>query len=240
MRRAFTLIELLVVIAIIAILAAILMPVFAGAREKARQAACSSNMRQMGMALAMYRQDHDELQPESSPDTTSALDSCEGTYTWRACILPYVKNVGIFVCPSRPDANGFARGGIIGPMAPQPDYCLSGGYACLEAYALVGKGAFPTTGSPRVAEANVEDHSGTVMVVDTASDPTVYNRGPEIFWFGEEDQPGDASWVPSLHNGGTNCLFFDGHTRWMSQNALGERRPDDGVFWRLTTTDDKP
>src|SRR5258708_5894686 len=91
-RSGFTLIELLVVIAIIAILAAILFPVFARAREKARQAACSSNMRQIGLALTMYRSDYDEQQPESSPDTNlNQLDSCDTTYTWRACILPYTR-----------------------------------------------------------------------------------------------------------------------------------------------------
>lgn len=122
-RRGFTLIELLVVIAIIAILAAILFPVFARAREKARQSSCASNMRQIAMALLMYRSDHDETQPESSPDTDlSQLDSCDYTYTWRACILPYVKNRQIFICPTAPQNDGFVTANIRSPMLPRADY----------------------------------------------------------------------------------------------------------------------
>ncbi|MBC8104911.1 MAG: DUF1559 domain-containing protein [Cytophagales bacterium] len=89
----FTLIELLVVIAIIAILAAILFPVFAQAREKARQTACLSNTRQMGLGVSMYLQDHDETLPMGY--------SRNGVQrTWFQMIDPYVKNVGVAVCPS--------------------------------------------------------------------------------------------------------------------------------------------
>jgi prepilin-type N-terminal cleavage/methylation domain-containing protein/prepilin-type processing-associated H-X9-DG protein len=88
MRRGFTLIELLVVIAIIAILAAILFPVFARAREKARQITCVSNLRQMGLAFFMYTSDYDSVFPF--------------TYNWKTNLQPYVKNTQINVCPSRP------------------------------------------------------------------------------------------------------------------------------------------
>ena len=89
----FTLIELLVVIAIIAILAAILFPVFAKAREKARQVSCASNLRQMSNAFAMYTQDFDEKFPRAS-DAPSGI-------RWMHRLMPYVKNTQIFVCPSR-------------------------------------------------------------------------------------------------------------------------------------------
>src|ERR1700729_3180729 len=91
-NKGFTLIELLVVIAIIAILAAILFPVFAKAREKARQTACLSNEKQMGTAVMMYVQDYDEHMP-SVWDTNTGL-------TWADEIYPYVKSLGVFVCPS--------------------------------------------------------------------------------------------------------------------------------------------
>src|SRR5688572_26486024 len=108
-RRAFTLIELLVVIAIIAILAAILFPVFAQAREKARQTSCLSNMKQLGLGVQMYAQDWDETMPprnECVPDfgNPASGEQCEGL-PWRPnflwCLTPYVKNNQIQSCPSQ-------------------------------------------------------------------------------------------------------------------------------------------
>lgn len=95
-KRGFTLIELLVVIAIIAILAAILFPVFAQARDKARQATCLSNMKQLGLAMNMYSQDYDGYLMQ----TTSEHPILK--IHWSYVAQPYVKNVGIFVCPSDP------------------------------------------------------------------------------------------------------------------------------------------
>src|SRR5436309_2182636 len=109
-RKGFTLIELLVVIAIIAILAAILFPVFAQAREKARQATCASNLKQIGTAFMMYIQDYDEMFPPTDYD-----DPVQGRVTWPSIINPYVRagiakqtgqaenksqRTSVFVCPS--------------------------------------------------------------------------------------------------------------------------------------------
>jgi len=112
MKRAFTLIELLVVIAIIAILAAILFPVFAQAREKARQATCISNLKQMGLAHIMYANDYDETYSVGvyvSPASGAMVAS------WKTLDYPYVKNMGIYMCPSLPgqlsaSISGFASG----------------------------------------------------------------------------------------------------------------------------------
>ena len=102
MKRGFTLIELLVVIAIIAILAAILFPVFARAREKARQTSCLSNIKQIGLSCHMYFSDYDEnllhYRHELPGDTS---------ISWRHMVEPYVKNSQIFVCPSRPTEQGY-------------------------------------------------------------------------------------------------------------------------------------
>ena len=95
-RRGFTLIELLVVIAIIAILAAILFPVFAQAREKARQTSCLSNTKQLGLALNMYAQDYDGTLSQTSWE----LGSFKAKVHWSYLVQPYVKNLQIFLCPS--------------------------------------------------------------------------------------------------------------------------------------------
>src|SRR5580693_4847283 len=103
-QRAFTLIELLVVIAIISILAAILFPVFAQAREKARAIACLSNMKQIGTALQMYVQDNDEriffragCAFGRSGDVPTAADSSN---RWWNQVMPYLKSKAVFTCPS--------------------------------------------------------------------------------------------------------------------------------------------
>jgi prepilin-type N-terminal cleavage/methylation domain-containing protein len=94
-RRAFTLIELLIVIAIIALLAAILFPVFGRARENARRTSCLSNMKQLGLGMMQYMQDFDDTYPMHAPSSTEY---------WPQTMDPYVKSEQIYNCPSRPEA----------------------------------------------------------------------------------------------------------------------------------------
>ncbi|BDI31192.1 hypothetical protein CCAX7_32430 [Capsulimonas corticalis] len=107
LRRGFTLIELLVVIAIIAILAAILFPVFAKAREKARQISCASNLRQIGIGILQYVQDNDENYP-------TGAQNCPLGQGWAGRVYPYIKSTAVFKCPDDPS-----------PAPPTGSYTLS-------------------------------------------------------------------------------------------------------------------
>jgi prepilin-type N-terminal cleavage/methylation domain-containing protein/prepilin-type processing-associated H-X9-DG protein len=107
--RGFTLIELLVVIAIIAILASILFPVFAQARDKARQTTSISNLKQMGLAFMMYVQDHDEVMPAAHLNATTANPNNFGAFRWLYQLQPYIKNRQVLLSPS--DTNDFTPSG---------------------------------------------------------------------------------------------------------------------------------
>ena len=125
-RKAFTLIELLVVIAIIAILAAILFPAFARARENARRASCQSNLKQISLGIMQYTQDYDEKLPRSSACGSITLETgvastytvgCTGSdylHLWQHMVHPYIKSTQVFNCPSKTglDYTGQYTGGI--------------------------------------------------------------------------------------------------------------------------------
>lgn len=182
-RRGFTLIELLVVIAIIAILAAIIFPVFAKAREKARQASCLSNIRQIGLAIMQYAGDHAERLPRAG---IYAWDSNQDDpSSWYFGIGSYLGDRDILRCPSR--TSEVAYHGC----------CRGLGYN-------LGQFTQP---------------SRTIIVTDGfgvaygKADATRYCTD----WYGT----GHCSYtkvntkVPtSIHNGGVNALYVDGHVRW--------------------------
>jgi len=109
-RKGFTLIELLVVIAIIAILAAILFPVFAKAREKARQTSCASNMKQLALSTAIYVQDFDERFPCGNTGTMFTAAGVTNPDGWAAQIYPDVKSLGVYKCP---DDSTLANGALV-------------------------------------------------------------------------------------------------------------------------------
>ena len=109
-RNAFTLIELLVVIAIIGILAAILFPVFASAREKARQTSCLNQVKQMGIAMLSYAQDYDEHMEYQATDGVGNWTDPTAAGNWAASCIPYMKNTQIFIDPS-------SSGGVAYPIS---------------------------------------------------------------------------------------------------------------------------
>ena len=132
-RRGFTLIELLVVIAIIAILAAILFPVFAQARDKARGIACISNMKQASLSVLMYQQDYDETFPLDNQEYKGEVYNYD--ISWVKAVNPYTKNLAMFVCPNgaydsstdgKPDADP-THSGAAGSETDQLKYTTIGG-----------------------------------------------------------------------------------------------------------------
>jgi prepilin-type N-terminal cleavage/methylation domain-containing protein/prepilin-type processing-associated H-X9-DG protein len=226
-RFAFTLIELLVVIAIIAVLAAILFPVFAQAREKARQAACTSNLRQIGLAFAMYAQDNDER----LPDRRDLKDTLPGGYrpwtTWPpsdprggwaiAVLHPYVKNGGIWSCPS-------VAGSALGEAVQVLQRTDTTANAPLSRYWLwrFDRGGLPTEPIPLdnfwgktdqqcVADLRIANNPQAgipegVAEVELAVDPYFPKTIPSV----PSELRGRA-----VHGGGRNRLFLDAHVKYL-------------------------
>jgi len=197
LRKGFTLIELLVVIAIIAILAAILFPVFARAREKARQTSCLSNAKQINLGILMYAQDYDEILPVAShwPDG-------QGGYTyWNQSLEPYVKNDQIFRCPS--NANR--------PLGYGWNYQNFGYYS--------SGGSF--SGGPSTPLAQVQQPAETILIGDNPDDGYwgagwQYIYGPtQVVNATDPEQDGVGN-VSRRHNGGGNYAYCDGHAKWLS------------------------
>lgn len=171
-KRGFTLIELLVVIAIIAILAAILFPVFAKAREKARQSSCSSNMRQIGIAFASYAQDWDERFPNSwqlGPDTNVPVSGNSAHSYWDSQLTSYVKSDGVFKCPS----NSLKRYSMHAARTAQGNTKVRTrvvSYGLNDQILNIGRAttasAFPWSGKPPAPAplARIQDSANTILV----------------------------------------------------------------------------
>ena len=197
-NKGFTLIELLVVIAIIAILAAILFPVFAKAREKARTASCASNMKQIGLALMQYAQDYDEVMatPRSYYSWTNTLVTPNVTdycMDWRGQIQPYIKSVQVFSCPS----NTYKYvGNYYGTSGIERDY----GHVTLDNNS--GNGFSWTYNPPSPTSlASIQSPASTLHVAEmTNSAEADYNA------YG-----GTSAFIG--HNGMANFLYCDGHVK---------------------------
>lgn len=187
-QRGFTLIELLVVIAIIAILAAILFPVFAKAREKARQASCLSNIRQIGVGVMMYLDDYNEC-----------FVSCDSSYRWYMPMYPYVKNTQVFKCPSLSNEGGTAN----------TDYVMNGLFAHGEAQASFTMPAETIMLSERCKGAYYDGyHPWPTASSQNWDSLSNYLAGDGHNWFVDHISQ-------DRHNGGTNYGFADGHAKWL-------------------------
>ncbi len=203
MRKGFTLIELLVVIAIIAILAAILFPVFARAREKARQTSCLSNMKQLVTGSLMYTTDYDDnLYGHIGGRRNDPAWSWSPLYNWPQQVYPYVKNEQLFVCPSKP------RGDWVYDPLTRDSYLGYGmNYWVTYFYYYLNHSDFT-----RPAE--------TIWFTDCyyyVVYPCYYmHTYPTNSTYGLN---GYAR-LDIRHNEGANVGFIDGHAKWLSKQAL--------------------
>ncbi len=211
----FTLIELLVVIAIIAILAAILFPVFARARENARRASCQSNLKQIGMGILQYNQDYDERFPMSRSDggITYFGSFANQALPWQLAVQPYVKSTQIFKCPSNTLTGNVSWSNMgAGDIIPQ-SYVANG--TGNTSYTAQFGGVQPIN-SPGagggISLAQVKSAAQLILV----GERNVSNGDPEYY---RPDTNTNFSFIN--HLGMTNFLFADGHVKSMKPLATG-------------------
>ena len=193
-RKGFTLIELLVVIAIIAILAAILFPVFARAREKARQTSCLSNLKQMGLAVMMYVGDYDDCYPACQHPL--AVPFIYRGYThpnllWYMAIEPYHKNVQIFNCPSS----------------------STRWYGQYTGDTRYGANLNIVRNNVSCNMSSIMKPAETIVIGESDWTHSTADYGWSNSWM-LTYWPHVSRFIPQRHNEGANITFCDGHAKW--------------------------
>lgn len=208
-RSGFTLIELLVVIAIIAILAAILFPVFARARENARRSSCMSNLKQLGLGLMMYVDDYDEHMP------MNGYNAGGGIYrSWRVSLQPYIKSTQVFVCPSNSNTDTNSGSGPGVPLISS-DYSANLGIG----------GPFGAYNSVGPILAAIPFPSTTFFVVET-------NQNVADWYYDVISGPTTkfSTGLFAGHMGTSNYLFGDGHVKSLRPSATMGTTPGSNMW----------
>lgn len=230
-KRGFTLIELLVVIAIIAILAAILFPVFAQARESARITSCMSNMKQHGTAWMMYAQDYDETFPLSrseygggDPPWNGPSCDCDGNCTvnktWMSLTQPYIKSYDVFRCPSNPNS---------AQTTEDKDKNFRISY---------GTNGVVQWGWRPLRQASINRPAETVMLLETT-----WSCADLGDWVARKQTPPACDWGQGFNthrgkNGLMNWAFFDGHAKAYKLPAVFARQGQKGQGYSLIGRED--
>jgi len=228
--RGFTLIELLVVIAIIAILAAILFPVFAQAREKARQSGCLSNAKQIALGVHMYIQDYDENTPGGcyalygcGESSTGMIDEtgrpsttcCRYTALWP--LKPYTKNEGIFVCPSitgwndptlRPQKGTYATNNLMMAGTTHPNGWHGWG-------ASLASFEFPAEAVAYADSRNPWIDGGISYYLHCR-----IGRRTHCGWYSGTTCMGCTSDRTDWHTAGISQVYIDGHAKWSNMDRI--------------------
>ena len=229
-RQGFTLIELLVVIAIIALLAAILFPVFSRARENARKTSCMNNLKQIALGWQQYVQDNDEMTIPISVDGT--MNSNIRAFVWNHLLQPYIKSTQIFKCPSNTSPQGYTMNTNLGSgprptnsigrniadfakPAQTPGFVDANGYVgqpnmCFVFYLNPGPVATTAYNGRRI------DDNPTFPYGDVNSED----------WNNQTDSPA-ANPNTDIHLNGCNMAFVDGHVKWMASYTGGRLPSDD-------------
>jgi prepilin-type N-terminal cleavage/methylation domain-containing protein/prepilin-type processing-associated H-X9-DG protein len=249
--RGFTLIELLVVIAIIAILAAILFPVFAQAREKARQSGCLSNLKQIGTALMMYTQDNDEAYPCNWFGSLWPTVPNGRAYKWMDAVFPYVKNEHVFTCPSD---SGPRKSYIYYPRLLKTSETNWGSYCTNVAYWDPGPGTpcSSSCGINTLTSAQLQRPAETVWAMDSngsfqcawpniSEQPRIEAGPPRFLADKRRGGPLREGALVERHQNKLNVIWADGHASATDLDRLTQLAPEGptrGAYRLFTVEDD--